>query len=273
LVDAPCSGEGLFRKTPEAIQEWSPQHVQLCEVRQRRILNDAWPLVAAGGILIYSTCTYNIRENDQNVAWLLETGHFRTVEIPFESSWGITETEHGRQFYPHRTRSEGFYVAVLERTSPPETQKAGPLNYFTRTPKKDQTLLANWVAENKDFELLSSPRGEHFLVPDYAMPILEHLSGSLRRITPGLPMGQIKGKDLVPAHDLALSLALSEDVPRLEVDRTEALSFLRKEPLSPRSDTGKGWHVLTFQNYGLGWVKILPNRINNYFPQALRIRK
>lgn len=272
LVDAPCSGEGLFRKTPEATTEWSPQHVQHCELRQRRILHEAHPLLAESGILIYSTCTYNTRENDQNVSWLCREGDLRVLQISVPDDWGLTPTAHGYQFYPHRTRSEGFYVAVLEKTGTQTTQQPGTLRYFTRAGRSERARVEPWLEDATDCELLSAPKGDLFALPTFAREMLAHLSHSLRRITPGTPIGQIKGRDLVPTHELAVSTILAADIPRLEVDREQALRFLRKEPLAPPANSVKGWHLLSYAGYGLGWVKVLPNRVNNYFPNALRIR-
>ncbi|HRF42010.1 MAG TPA: RsmB/NOP family class I SAM-dependent RNA methyltransferase, partial [Saprospiraceae bacterium] len=115
LVDAPCSGEGLFRKDPDAQKEWSPAQVGFCAARQRRILAQAAALMAPGGVLVYSTCTYNDEENAANAAWLQEVAGLEYAPVNWPSEWGVEERRWGYQFYPHRVRGEGFYVACFRR--------------------------------------------------------------------------------------------------------------------------------------------------------------
>jgi 16S rRNA C967 or C1407 C5-methylase (RsmB/RsmF family)/NOL1/NOP2/fmu family ribosome biogenesis protein len=117
LIDAPCSGEGLFRKDLQARQEWSPENVQTCTARQKRILANTVKLLAPNGVLLYSTCTYNELENKENVEWLIQTTDLEQVTLNLPSEWGITEYSYGYQFYPHKLRGEGFFISVLKKES------------------------------------------------------------------------------------------------------------------------------------------------------------
>lgn len=276
LTDAPCSGEGLFRKTPEAAAEWSLNNVQLCESRQQRILANALPLVAPGGFLLYSTCTYNRRENDGNIAWAIAQGQgsLSVFQPELPADWGITPTEYGFQCYPHRTRSEGFYLAVLKKEEDPAAkQRPAKLKYYEPADKRQQSLTAPWVNDTDGFQMLSAPQGWLSLLPDSAMPLLAALTQALPRVDPGTPLGSIKGKDLVPAHELALSIHSAPELPRLELTEAQTLDFLRKAPMEVPQGAKPGWRIMAYDGWGLGWAKLLPKRINNYLPKALRVRK
>ena len=275
LVDAPCSGEGLFRKTPAAMKEWSTDHVQLCENRQRRILANAMPLVRAGGFLIYSTCTYNPYENDGNINWMLGQNDFIRYPLDVPTDWGIEQTKAGYQFYPHRTLSEGFYISVLQKTTREKSPlKSTALRYFNIAEKSAKKIASDWVVNMDDYQMIQDPKQNLFLLPRQHQAMLSRLCQSFSKICPGTPLGIIKGKDLVPDHAWALSIHRSDAIPGITLELESALSFLRKQdfPMTEGSLT-KGWHLIKYQGFGLGWVKVLPNRINNYFPNDLRIRK
>lgn len=276
LTDAPCSGEGLFRKSPDAVQEWSEGNVQLCSARQGRILDNALPLVAPGGYLIYSTCTYNHYENDGRVRQALSAhDEFELAAVPVPQDWGLTATECGYQFFPHRVKGEGFYVALLRRKEANASVRAPKvaLSYFAPAPKQSRQAVAHWASlADDDWAVLATPKQGLYLLPQRAMQMCSALAKALPRVDPGTPVGTLKGQQLVPAHELALSIHLSEDVPRCEASEEEALSFLRKAPFMPAAAKAKGWHLMTYQNQGLGWAKLLPNRLNNYFPNELRVR-
>ena len=121
LCDVPCSGEGMFRKDPATIGEWSPQNVEKCWRLQREIVSDAWECLNPGGLLIYSTCTYNIKENEENVRWIMETYDAEPVTIPTDPSWNITGSllpgfdAPVYRFIPGITRSEGLFLCVLRK--------------------------------------------------------------------------------------------------------------------------------------------------------------
>lgn len=274
LVDAPCSGEGLFRKNPKARSEWSPDNVQLCASRQRRILHNAMELVREGGFLIYSTCTYNSHENDDNVTWICEQGGFDVFSLSLPEEWGVVATKSGHQCYPHRTRSEGFYVSVLQKTG--DAKKPGKvraLRYFKAAGKVADQLSSRWLSPNGDWQVLSDPQEEWYFIDHHHHHWLARLSHTGLRMTPGTPFGVLKGRDLVPAHAMALSVEQSTAISSIEVEEAAALAFLRKQELKDYLDTDRtGWQLIRYQGYGLGWVKVLPRRINNYLPKQYRIR-
>lgn len=120
LTDVPCSGEGMFRKDEVAVSEWSPENVSVCWQRQRRILTDIWGSLKPGGLLIYSTCTYNTQENEENVAWICQELGAEVLSLDLPADWGITGNLAGKEFpvyrfLPHKTRGEGFFLAVLRK--------------------------------------------------------------------------------------------------------------------------------------------------------------
>ena len=274
LVDAPCSGEGLFRKTPEARKEWSPENVQLCQSRQKRILSNALPLISEGGYLIYSTCTYNFEENDHNVDWIIEQGDFEPVNLSIPDAWGVHTTKNGYQFYPHRTRSEGFYISILRKSDAAFRHKKIPgLKYYQRLSKRERLIPSQWIHEAQQFELYANPKQELFFLNSEASDLFALLSQTLPKVDPGTPLGIVKGKDLVPAHELALSIHLIDEVFKWKVQQEDAINYMRKVDQKPPLFLVKAWHLVSYEGAGLGWVKVLPNRINNYFPKHLRIRK
>ncbi len=273
LVDAPCSGEGLFRKDPNACREWSLEQVGLCSARQRRILGEAQALVKAGGLLIYSTCTYNKLENDQQVEALLETGQFNVAPLTFPAEWGIAATQYGYQFYPNRLRGEGFYMSVLKNNG--ETAPAGTRQKvrkeFTRLSKKELAPIESWVAEPGQFAFFQKPNQEIVAIPKDLEEHFLLVANNLSRRSFGLHIGQVKQHKLVPSHELALSHLTSNRIPAVELDLEPARDFLRKEPFALDTPQ-KGWHLIRFRGHDLGWAKLLGNRFNNYLPTEWRIR-
>lgn len=118
VVDAPCSGEGLFRKDSEASNEWSEDNINLCSARQKRIINDVWEALKPGGIIIYSTCTYNEQENEENIKWMTEEMGAEPIEINIDAFSQLTQSSDktGLHFYPHKVKGEGFFISALQKT-------------------------------------------------------------------------------------------------------------------------------------------------------------
>jgi len=275
LVDAPCSGEGLFRRDAAAISHWSVDSTKLCATRQRRILADIWPSLKTGGYLIYSTCTFNPAENEENLKWLAENNEVESIRIPLQESWGAEEIENnglfGYRFLPHKVMGEGFFLTLIRK-------KDGSDSYSI--PKKSKTRLEkmpgnfaeirNWLkTENSEFFAKSE-----FLIafPEYKIPVLNALSERLRIISFGLPVAQFKKNDLLPEHTFALSVDRNPDIfESIELDLRDALLFQRKDEIKIAS-TVKSWMLVQYQGVPLGFVKNLGNRANNYFPKEWRIR-
>lgn len=275
LIDAPCSGEGLFRRDPSAIEQWSVDNTNLCATRQRRIVSDIWPSLKAGGYLIYSTCTFNPAENEQNLQWLAENNEIESIRIPIQDHWGVEEIQHnglfGYRFLPHKVKGEGFFLTLI--------QKKEGSNLFS-IPKKNKsrlekmpkqfTEIRNWLrTSNSEFFTKSD-----FIVafPEDKIQLLNVLTDQLRVISYGLTVAQFKKNDLLPEHTFALSIDRNPAVfNTVELNLRDALLFQKKDEIRIDS-TVKGWLLVQYQGVPLGFVKNLGNRANNYFPKEWRIR-
>lgn len=275
LVDAPCSGEGLFRRDASAIEQWSVENTNLCATRQRRILADIWPSLKNGGYLIYSTCTFNPEENEENLKWLANNNSVESIRIPLQESWGINEMElnglFGYRFLPHKVKGEGFFLTLIRKK---EGADSYPFHRKTRTKlekmPKQFAEIRNWLTTN-DTEFFAK---SEFLIafPESKIPVLNTLAEQLRIISFGLPVAQFKKNDLLPEHTFALSVDRNPGIfETVELDLREALLFLKKEEIRISSAT-KGWLLVQFKGVPLGFVKNLGNRANNYFPKEWRIR-
>jgi 16S rRNA C967 or C1407 C5-methylase (RsmB/RsmF family)/NOL1/NOP2/fmu family ribosome biogenesis protein len=274
LVDAPCSGEGMFRKDATAVQEWSPRNVEMCAARQREILKDVWPALKPGGLLIYSTCTYNTAENEENALWLANELGAEFVRVETEESWGVSPSLDGRatayRFFPHKTQGEGLFVAVLrkegtDKTPPRRARSFVPLN------KRDLSRVAPLLSSPDEFDFIEA--GNRIVaLPAARSETLLALSGRLKTVSLGIEAGTKKGNDFIPSHALAMSKELHpEAFPRYEASRREALSYLRREAAAPANAPG-GYLLLTHKGEPLGFVKNLGNRANNLYPNEWRIR-
>lgn len=275
LVDAPCSGEGLFRKDPKAIREWSPEHVQHCAQRQKRILAAAQQTLAPGGILIYCTCTYNDLENEDNAKWLQQEFQLEPLSITIPESWGVTKKEIGYQFYPHRAKGEGFYLAFFSNQGsskelPPKKGKL-QLGDWKKISRKQQAAYSSWIPQSEALTLLAHENQKIRMVKSAHLEHLNLIFQRLRRWHMGIAFGTMKGKDLIPAHDLALSADYHHNQSMVSVAKNQALRFLKKETVV-LDDLDTGWHLLRYEAHALGWIKKVQKRINNYFPKEWRIR-
>ena len=275
LVDAPCSGEGLFRRDASAIQQWSIDNTNLCATRQHRILADIWPSLKTGGYLIFSTCTFNPAENEENLKWLAENNEVESIRIPLQESWGVEEIEteglFGYRFLPHKVKGEGFFLTLIRKKDGNDSYPI-PKKIKSRLEKmpKQFAEIRNWLnTTNSEFFAKSE-----FLIafPESKIPVLNALSEQLRVISFGLPVAQFKKNDLLPEHTFALSIDRNPDIfESVELDLRDALLFQKKDEIRISSAT-KGWLLVQYQRVPLGFVKNLGNRANNYFPKEWRIR-
>lgn len=275
VVDAPCSGEGLFRKDPESMNEWSPDNVQLCSLRQRRILSDVLPALKENGILIYSTCTYNEQENENNLVWLSKEASFDFIPLTLDDSWRVDtiqkENSIGYRCYPHQVKGEGFFVAILQKKSPVNPGKAKTKKRFSIASKKNTELLHNWVL---NAEQLSFIQQENLLIaiPSIQIESLQTVSEQLNVITKGTAIAELKHEKLIPEHAFALSTIINQgNFNRVPVGLNEALHYLKKEPF-PCQSQEKGFALVTYQTNPLGWINLLGSRFNNLYPVNWRIR-
>lgn len=270
LTDAPCSGEGLFRKDPKARNEWSVDSVQLCSARQKRILQAAAMLVAPNGYLCYSTCTYNEKENQENAKWLTQTADFEEVKLNIPADWNITEKSFGYQFYPHKTKGEGFYLAIFRKTQGSRAEVRGKVK-FNRVPQKKVELLKKWLAKPEYFEFYEKPEGAIVAIPTNLTNEYSTILRVLQKRSSGFEIGQFKGEDFIPSHDIALSTAISDDLPHVDLSKDDALKFLKKEQISVEN-APNGWLLARYEGLNLGFMKVIGNRMNNYLPKEWRIR-
>ena len=274
VVDAPCSGEGLFRKDPNAMQEWSPANVDLCSKRQRRILADVWPTLKTNGVLIYCTCTYNPQENEDNLRWLQEQHDIESIPLTVDNSWGIETIKEGNllgyRFYPHQVRGEGFFLSAIRKTAVVQELRIKSKKALTPPSKKIIEQLKDWML-NETYKLYLWNEIV-YAIPNNQVEEIEFLLQHLKIVQAGTPFITAKHDKLIPEHASALSIELNKNhFQNIEVSLEEALHFLRKEPIQVGS-TPKGFALITYNKLPLGWVNVLDNRSNNLYPKEWRIR-
>ena len=299
LTDVPCSGEGMFRKDPVAVEEWSPENVEICWQRQRRIIADVWPSLKPGGILIYSTCTYNTKEDEENVRWIQQEFGAESLAVDIREEWNITgnllcgESASVYHFFPHKTKGEGFFLSVLRKPetagedsyadyySFPKGKSAGKKGKkgggasSSPVSKENMATAGKWLNDECAGKYVLSAEGaEIHAFPQQCVAELAAMKQHLRVVQAGVSVGEVKGKDLIPAHALAMSaLLLRQDVFATEaVSYEQAIAYLRKEAVTLPATAPRGYVLLTYRNIPLGFVKNIGNRANNLYPQEWRIR-
>lgn len=308
VVDAPCSGEGMFRKDPAVAGLWKPSLVHQCAERQREILSYILPALKPGGRLIYSTCTWNEEENEQTVQWLLDhdPGQMRILPHDFPAPWGLcsgsTEGYHEDmrftyRCFPHKVRGEGFFLAGLEKMRLPRDSYSAPVRSKkskskgkgskgqkqsrhakndsrerNRELKKvDLELAGSYLQEVEAYRLMANQETVE-AIPESMAEDIEFLRERLRIIRAGIALGTPRKNQLQPDHDLAMSERTSETVPVIELDSGQALRYLSRDELDMDTSGIKGWAIVRYQGRNLGWIKALDNRVNNHLPRNLKIR-
>lgn len=276
VIDAPCSGSGLFRRESEAISEWSPANVQLCSQRQQRILADCWPALRSGGTLIYSTCSYSREEDEDILDWLTAELNAESCRLDLDPHWNIVETRGkndawGYRFYPNRLDGEGFFIACLRKTDGASFAPPRKMGAPERISKKEQELLRPWLRNDTPFFFFRHQEQIHALPAALAadLPVLQSAC-YLKKA--GITLGTPSAKEFIPEHDLAVSSIIAPELPAVQLELRQALQYLRKEELHVDTST-RGWALVRNGGHNLGWVKILPNRWNNYYPKEWRILK
>lgn len=277
VVDAPCSGSGLFRKDAQAVNEWSQQNVQLCSQRQQRILADVMSSLKPGGVLIYSTCSYSPAEDEDICDWMIDQYSLASIRYQLKNEWGITETisaknkVYGYRFYPDKVKGEGFFIAAFKKM-----EDATNAIEAIKVKAKSEKVT---VADVENVQRFLNKKADYFFIKQngeiIAMPLnLENSFNSIRSALyikkAGVKLGTLIRNELVPDHELAISTIIARDILSLEVDKETALRYLRKQEIKP-GNLGKGWTLITHHQLPLGWIKVLPNRLNNYYPKDWRI--
>ena len=284
-ADVPCSGEGMFRKDAEAVAQWSPQLVAQCAARQRVILADMWPALKPGGLLIYSTCTYNTRENEEMVDFIVGKLGASVIEIPIPDDWNIhpaIERDYPcYRFFPGMVRGEGLFVCVMrkrwngqrgmtmveQRTS---SKRSLPVSHFSssRPLVLSSSCPREWITG--DYDIIAN-NGSIIAVPRNIKASLMSRNGNIHIIKDlGVEIGVVKGKKTLPSHQLALSQNLARGAfPEIDVDYHRAIAYLRGEAIT--IDAPRGFVLIKYENAILGFVNNLGNRANNLYPKSWRI--
>lgn len=274
LADVPCSGEGMFRKDNQAVAEWSADNVANCRRLQRRIVADVWPCLKEGGLLIYSTCTFNTLENEENAAWIASELGAEFVRIPVKKEWNIALPLLGDnpvcRFLPGETRGEGLFMAVLRKTAKAQTASQKP-----RKPQRQKADMATTglpLRHADDFA--ARQRGDRLLaIPRRWADVYDMADSRLNIVCAGVAVGLRKGRDLLPCPALALSTCLERSrFATYDMDRPQAISYLRRETIPLPPETPRGIVLLTYRGLPIGFAKNIGSRANNLYPQEWRIR-
>lgn len=278
VIDAPCSGSGLFRREREAIGEWSEQNVGLCYQRQQRILAAVMPALKEGGVLIYSTCSYS-KEEDENITdWLLDTFSVHSLPLATDASWGIVETQsdkhraYGYRFFPYKIKGEGFFISCFRKQEGSTgTVKPPKKSLLQKASKNEISVIQPWLQPGAPVQLWKQ-KEEILAFPQQLEKELLTIVDNVYVRRAGITIGKIAGTDLIPDHALALSTLISPTIVAVTLKKEEAIQYLRREDVS-LSAGHKGWTLVQYEQYNIGWIKVLANRINNYYPQGWRILK
>ena len=274
LIDAPCSGSGLFRKDPEAIEHWSEDAVQHCSVRQSRIIEDSIDCLKEGGYLIYSTCSYSMQEDENILDKIAAMQGMVSIDLSIDNNWGIIQSESpvhhskGYRFYPDKVKGEGFFLAVFKKETAIDYSYYDSCFETTAITKKETEILNTHFTLPTDYYYINHQENIIALANEFK-DAYNSLLKNLYVKKMGLAIGTLKGADLIPSHALAMSTWKNLPFQTMEVDEATALQYLRRADLNLPG--GKGWHAIQYKNTRLGWAKLLPNRSNNYYPNEWRI--
>lgn len=273
VIDAPCSGSGLFRRDPEAINEWSVDNVNLCSQRQQRILADAWNCLKEDGVLIYSTCSYSKEEDEEILDWIRTRFSVESVKLKVEEEWNIDEVEtetgaFGYRFWPYKVKGEGFFIAAFRKKEEADQLRI-KIKSTQLASKQEAAIAANWINSAEGLTFIK--QGQNIAaVPTQWNETIQYLMQELKVRYAGVELGTIAKNDLLPEHALALSTIINNVVTKVELSKEHALDYLRKNEIVVDQAT-KGWALATYNDHPLGWMKLLGNRINNYYPKEWRI--
>ena len=270
-TDVPCSGEGMMRKDSEAVAQWTPTLVSECATRQRQILTDAWPALREGGLLIYSTCTFNRHENEEMVQFIIDQLGAEPVAVPTDPAWRIMagiDTPHPvYRFMPHRTRGEGLFMAVLRKTAPTGPSPKAPKNARNKGAAAIPAAVKKWVEASLD---LSTHNDYIIATPPQVTAVLRQLGESLHVLQAGVTVAAAGRNKVVPQHALAMSAARTPGAfPHVEVDYATAISYLQGQAIT--IDAPRGYVLVNYRGTTLGLVNNLGARANNLYPKPLRI--
>lgn len=270
ICDAPCSGEGMFRKDQGAIDDWSLNNVDICWKRQRDIIQNIWKCLKPGGLFIYSTCTFNSFEDEANVDWIIKELGGILLPLNDNQEWQITNGH----FFPHKVKGEGFYVACIRKGEEEDELFAVKKNKKKKNEKQKPISIPKeikeWIKNSNEYTIQTSNE-QYYAFPRTHSEILKNAHEYLKVISAGIGLATVKGKNLQPSHSLALSTELNKNAfPSVELTLEDAISYLRTEAI--QVDAPKGYILLTYKGFPLGFGKNIGNRVNNLYPSEWRIR-
>ncbi|XJZ25859.1 RsmF rRNA methyltransferase first C-terminal domain-containing protein [Bacillota bacterium Lsc_1132] len=279
LVDAPCSGEGMFRKDPEAVKYWSEEHVATCSIQQKNILDSAYEMLSEGGILVYSTCTFSPEENEQTVEAFLEK--YPDLQLlPLPKSDGIqngrpewTKKHNGElnktaRLWPHHVNGEGHFIAKFQKTAICKAEKIKQASSNAgKTQLKDFLAFCEATIQNKSFTKLYLFHQQLFALPEDC-PSFQ----GLKVLRAGLHLGEIKKNRFEPNHALAMFLRTQHvfHTHLLSSSESDWLHYLKGETITTGND--RGWILVTVDGFSIGWGKEVKGVIKNFYPKGLRIQ-
>jgi len=273
VIDAPCSGSGLFRRDADAIKEWSEDNVQLCSQRQQRIIADTWNCLKEDAVLIYSTCSYSSSEDEDILDWMMEKWKVESIKLKVPDEWNIDEVEStknafGYRFWPYKVKGEGFFIAAFRKKEDADTVRI-KIKLTQAPSKKEIAIASNWLQSTENLSFIL--QGQNIaVIPSQWNETIQYLMQELKVRYAGVELGTIGKDDLIPEHALALSTIINPSVFSVELDLEQSLNYLRKNEIAINSNH-KGWALATYKGFHLGWMKLLGNRINNYYPKEWRI--
>lgn len=274
VCDAPCSGEGMFRKDPQSVSHWSLEQVRHCAERQKRLVQQAWKALKPGGIFIYSTCTFNQEENEEALLPLLSASEAACSLQLDVSGMGMVEEKRNPmfiyRFYPHRIKGEGFTIAALVKAG---NQKPDKPSFLKKSPP-----LFHPLKQTPDW--LHDTNGKFFkhgnklvFLNDRITGFMEKEGTLLNTVYAGTEVAEIKGRDFIPLHEACMSILFKRNYfPETELELNLALKYLSGET-NLQVDADEGFVLFTYQNIPLGFAKKTDHRFNNQYPKGWRIRK
>lgn len=285
LVDAPCSGEGMFRKDEDVISEWDLDRVAACSRTQRKILDSAEKLLKPGGELVYSTCTFAPEEDERIVEKLVESGDFELLELTLDgvetrgeprfTEDGLEEIVKTVRIWPQHNKGEGHFVARLKKTGSSESPlKRNFKNKNLKPAKKNE--LKDFRKFLKEYLPEKEYRERLYVFKDKLYQLPEGISGEdltgLKVRSPGLLLGELKKNRFEPSHTLSMTLSRDDFSNVYDLEKEELWSYLKGEEITPKREVGSGWVLMCYESYPVGFGK-MSGKIKNKYPKGLRIRK
>ncbi|MBK6546342.1 MAG: hypothetical protein IPG12_13885 [Saprospiraceae bacterium] len=271
LIDAPCSGEGMFRKEKEAINQWNQNKINNCVHMQNQILRIADKLCAENGYIIYSTCTYNTKENEAITNPYLENEKYTSVNI--KNDFSICEPNSKNftyRFFPHKSKGEGFTVSVLKKQ---EAIKFSENSNYVKKSKirpSNNTTHFEWLSNPDAFSIIGL-KDSLYAISNFWADTIQHLMQIAPIYYAGIPIGQFKGKDFYPAHGLSQSNHFSKNIELSDLEFNQAINFLKSNAPEIAVKQKSKWAIASYRSANLGWLKSNSNGLKNYFPKNQRI--